>query len=233
MLQMSSEIKFFHQNIYSKLFGLLIIFSWLILNYFVLFVTRIDPYQEMAQKIFYFHVPSAWVAGIAYLVVMISGINYLRTKNNYWDYVGYASAEIGTIFCALVLITGPIWATPIWGSSWSWEPRLTTVLIMFLIYLGYFSVRNFGKSLTTIKSISATIGVLAFLNVPIIYFSVKFWAEEVQLHPQPEMMEQPVDIYYTFLFSLIVFFMIYMYLLNYRIHILKIKSKLENILEDY
>ena len=230
---MSSEIKFFHQNIYRKLFGLLIIFSWLILNYFVLFVTRIDPYQEMAQKIFYFHVPSAWVAGIAYLVVMISGINYLRTKNNYWDYVGYASAEIGTIFCALVLITGPIWATPIWGTSWYWEPRLTTVLIMFLIYLGYFSVRNFGKSLTTIKSISATIGVLAFLNVPIIYFSVKFWAEEVQLHLQPEMMEQPVDIYYTFLFSLIVFFMIYMYLLNYRIHILKIKSKLKNILEDY
>ena len=230
---MSSKIKFFHQNIYNKLFGLLIIFSWLALNYFVLFVTRIDPYQEMAQKIFYFHVPSAWVAGISYLVVMIAGINYLRTKNNYWDYVGYSSAEIGTIFCSLVLITGPIWATPIWGTSWSWEPRLTTVLIMFLIYLGYFSLRNFGKSLTTIKSISATIGILAFLNVPIIYFSVKFWAEEVQLHPQPEMMEQPTDIYYTFLFSLIVFFMIYVYLLKYRIYILKLKSKLENTLEDY
>tara|TARA_X000001036_G_C20671258_1_gene802559 strand:+ start:1532 stop:2233 length:702 start_codon:yes stop_codon:yes gene_type:complete len=232
MLQMNSKNKFFHQNNYNKLYGLLIIFLWLLLSYLVLFVTRIDPNQEMAQKIFYFHVPSAWIAGVSYLVVMISGVNYLRTKNNYWDYVSYSSAEIGTIFCALVLITGPIWATPIWGTSWSWEPRLTTVLIMFLIYLGYFSVRNFGKSLTMIKSICATIGILAFLNVPIIYFSVKLWAEEVQLHPQPEMLEQPTDIYYTFIFSLIVFFMIYLYLLNYRIHILKIKSKFENILEN-
>ena len=84
MLQMNSKNKFFHQNNYNKLYGLFIIFLWLLLSYFVLFVTRIDPNQEMAQKIFYFHVPSAWIAGVSYLVVMISGVNYLRTKNNYF-----------------------------------------------------------------------------------------------------------------------------------------------------
>ena len=81
MLQMNSKNKFFHQNNYNKLYSLLIIFLWLLLSYLVLFVTRIDPSQEMAQKIFYFHVPSAWIAGVSYLVVMISGVNYLRTKN--------------------------------------------------------------------------------------------------------------------------------------------------------
>jgi len=223
---------YFNSNLKIKFFGLTIIILWIIMNYFVFFVTRIDPNQQMAQKIFYFHVPSVWIAGIAYLVVMISGVNFLITKKNYWDYVGYASAELGTIFCGLVLITGPIWATPIWGYSWSWEPRLTTVLIMFLIYLGYFSLRNFGKAQSMIKSICASIGILAFLNVPIIYFSVKFWAEEIQLHPQPEMLKQPDDIYFTFIFSLIIFLLIYIYLLFYRIHIFKIKSQIKNITNE-
>ena len=148
----------------------------------------------MAQKIFYYHVPSAWVAGLAYLIVMFAGVLYLIKKEEKWDHLGLASAELGTLFCALVLITGPIWAKPIWGAPWSWEPRLTTVLIMFLIYIGYFMVRNFGDEGERTRRISAVIGLAAFINVPIIYLSVKFWAADAQLHPQPAMSQQSSDV---------------------------------------
>ena len=104
----------------------------------MIFFTPMVPDQEWAQKIFYLHVPIAWSGFLAYFIVMVSGICYLYTKNLKYDRIGLASAEIGTIFTALVLITGPIWATPIWGQPWVWEPRLITTLVLFLIYVGYF-----------------------------------------------------------------------------------------------
>lgn len=134
----------FHSRQSSKVMAGILAVFWVVVLYLVLNVTRIDPDQQMAQKIFYYHVPSAWVAGLGYLVVMFAGVLYLTKKDEKWDHLGLAAAELGTLFCALVLITGPIWAKPIWGAPWSWEPRLTTVLIMFLIYIGYFMVRNFG-----------------------------------------------------------------------------------------
>tara|TARA_B100002052_G_scaffold26401_1_gene20391 strand:- start:560 stop:1003 length:444 start_codon:yes stop_codon:yes gene_type:complete len=110
----------------------------------MIFFTPMVPDQEWAQKIFYLHVPIAWSGFLAYFIVMVSGIYYLYTKNLKYDRIGLASAEIGTIFTALVLITGPIWATPIWGQPWVWEPRLITTLVLFLIYVGYFIMRNIG-----------------------------------------------------------------------------------------
>ena len=110
----------------------------------MIFFTPMVPDQEWAQKIFYLHVPIAWSGFLAYFIVMVSGICYLYTKNLKYDRIGLASAEIGTIFTALVLITGPIWATPIWGQPWVWEPRLITTLVLFLIYVGYFIMRNIG-----------------------------------------------------------------------------------------
>ena len=110
----------------------------------IIFFTPMVPDQEWAQKIFYFHVPLAWVGFLSYFFVMISGISYLFFKDLKYDRIGHASAEIGTLFTGLVLITGPIWATPIWGQPWVWEPRLITTLVLFLIYVGYFVLRNIG-----------------------------------------------------------------------------------------
>ena len=117
----------------------------------IIYNTPMIPDQHWAQKIFYVHVPSAWVGFLSYLVVMISGIMYLNSNDDKWDNVGLAAAEIGTFFMALVLITGPIWATPIWGQPWIWEPRLVTTLILFLIYIGYFMMRAFGGYLERMK----------------------------------------------------------------------------------
>ena len=150
-------------------------------------VLRLEP-PNLAQgifgNIFYIHVPVAWTAFLLYLCVMISGILFLTKKDQVWDRRGLAFAEVGTIFMFLVLTTGPIWAKPAWGIFWPWEPRLTTSLILFLIFLGYFMLREFGGNPEQVSRYAAVVGILAFLDVPLIFLSVKFWLPEMQSHPQ-------------------------------------------------
>ena len=205
---------------------LILISSLLIFNiYNIISNTPMVPDQHWAQKIFYVHVPSAWVGFLSYLIVMIAGIMFFLKKNDYWDTVGLAAAEIGTLFITLVLITGPIWATPIWGKSWIWEPRLTTTFILFLIYIGYFMIRSFGGHVERVKRYAAAIGIIAFLDVPIIFVSVQFWAPEIQSHPQVEMANQPSGILVPFLISLCIFTLVYFVMLKFRIHVIQLKNK--------
>ena len=191
----------------------------------IIYNTPMIPDQHWAQKIFYVHVPSAWVGFLSYLVVMISGIMYLNTNDDKWDNVGLSAAEIGTFFMALVLITGPIWATPIWGQPWIWEPRLVTTLILFLIYIGYFMMRAFGGYLERMKRNAAVLGIVSFINVPIIFLSVQFWSPEIQSHPQVEMAQQPSEILSPFLFSLFVFTMLYFLMIRYRIYVIQLNNE--------
>lgn len=188
--------------------------------------------QEMAQKIFYYHVPLAWNAFLAYLLAAVTGALYLAKRDTKWDIWSMAGAEVGTVFALLILITGPIWATPIWGKSWSWEPRLTTTMIMFLIFVGYFMVREFGGPYEQSSRYAAVIAIVGFLDVPLILSAVTWWAPEVQNHPQMEMVDQPASILRIFLFSLFSFTLILAYLILYRRHLgmlehLKLKSQLD------
>ena len=152
--------------------------------YIVLSMEPPNLAQGIFGNIFYIHVPVAWTAFLLYLCVMISGILFLKKKNKVWDRRGLAFAEVGTIFMFLVLTTGPIWAKPAWGIFWPWEPRLTTSLILFLIFLGYFMLREFGGNPEQVSRYAAVVGILAFLDVPLIFLSVKFWLPEMQSHPQ-------------------------------------------------
>ena len=194
----------------------------------IIYNTPMIPDQHWAQKIFYVHVPSAWIGFLSYFVVMISGIMYLNSNDDKWDYVSLSAAEIGTFFMGLVLITGPIWATPIWGQPWIWEPRLVTTLILFLIYIGYFMMRTFGGYLERMKRNAAVLGIVSFINVPIIFLSVQFWSPEIQSHPQVEMAQQPSEILLPFLFSLFVFTMIYLVMIRYRIYVIQLNNKMNN-----
>jgi heme exporter protein C len=184
--------------------------------------------QHWAQKIFYVHVPSAWVGFVGYLIVMISGFMLFIKNDNRWDDVALASAEIGTFFMALVLITGPVWAKPIWGTPWIWEPRLTTTLILFLYYMGYFMFRSFGGNIERVRRQAAALGIIAFINVPIIFLSVQFWEPEIQSHPQVEMASQPPEILYSFLFSLTIFSILFAVMLQYRVHLIRTKNLLKS-----
>ena len=152
--------------------------------YIVLSLEPPNLAQGIFGNIFYIHVPVAWTAFLLYLCVMISGILFLIKKDKVWDRRGLAFAEGGTIFMFLVLTTGPIWAKPAWGIYWPWEPRLTTSLILFLIFLGYFMLREFGGNPEQVSRYAAVVGILAFLDVPLIFLSVKFWLPEMQSHPQ-------------------------------------------------
>ena len=190
----------------------------------IIFFTPMVPDQEWAQKIFYLHVPIAWSGFLAYFIVMINGFLYLFSKDLKSDRIGHASAEIGTIFTSLVLITGPIWATPIWGKPWVWEPRLVTTLILFLIYIGYFILRNIGLYRQRAALVSAIIGIIAFLDIPIIFASVNFWAAEIQSHPQLGMNKQPSGILNPFLFSLVSFTSLMILMLMLKIEVLKKKD---------
>ena len=192
----------------------------------IIYNTPMIPDQHWAQKIFYVHVPSAWVGFLSYFVVMISGIMYLNSNDEKWDYVSLSAAEIGTFFMGLVLITGPIWATPIWGQPWIWEPRLVITLILFLIYIGYFMMRTYGGYLERMKRNAAVLGIVSFINVPIIFLSVQFWSPEIQSHPQVEMAQQPTEILLPFLFSLFVFTIIYIVMIRYRIYVIQLNNNL-------
>ncbi|MCH7611829.1 MAG: cytochrome c biogenesis protein CcsA [Candidatus Marinimicrobia bacterium] len=196
-------------------------------NLYVIFaVTPMVPEQHWAQKIFYVHVPIAWTGFLSYFIVMLAGIIFLVKKDSKWDRVGLAAAELGTMFVVLVLITGPIWATPIWGKPWIWEPRLTTTLILFLTYVGYFMLRKFGGHAERVARLAAVLGILAFINVPLIFYSVKLWTPQFQLHPQVEMNQQPDGILFPFLFSMFIFTLLYILMMRIRIQILNFKHKL-------
>ncbi len=192
--------------------------------YSVFQLTPMITDQHWAQKIFYFHVPVAWTGFLSFLIVMISGILFLVKKNFKWDRVGLAAAELGTMFTALVLITGPIWAKPIWGTPWVWEPRLTTTLILFLIYIGYFMLREFGGHPERIARYAAVLGIIAFVDVPLIFLSVKFWTPEIQSHPQVKMAQQSDSILLPFFYSMICFTLLYALMLRFRVHLLNKKN---------
>ena len=134
------------------------------------------------QRIFYIHVPSAWTAFLAFFVVFIASVGYLTTKNLRWDRVALACAEIGTIFCTVVLITGPIWAKPVWGIWWTWDARLTSTLILWLIYVSYLLLRDFLEEPVRRATLAAVFGIFGFVDVPIVYFSIRLWRTQ---HPQP------------------------------------------------
>ena len=138
------------------------------------------PMGGQLQRIFYFHVPSAWVAYLSFGVVFIASIAFLRTENRRWDLLAHAAAELGVLFTSLVLITGPIWARPVWGTWWQWDARLTSSLVMWLTYVGYLFLRGLATDPARSGRMAAVVGIVGFVNVPIVHFSVQWWRT---LHP--------------------------------------------------
>ena len=192
----------YHSLPFNRIFLGLTILVAMINLWLIYQVAPVVADQEMAQKIFYYHVPLAWNTFLAYGLVAVTAALYLVRKDHKWDIWSLAGAEVGTLFAALILITGPIWATPIWGKPWTWEPRLTTTLVLFLLFLGYFMVREFGGPYERSSRYAAVIGLLAIIDIPLILTAIKWWAPEVQSHPQMEMGSQPSAILYVFFFHL-------------------------------
>jgi len=133
------------------------------------------------QRIFYFHVPFAMSAFLAFGVVLISSLGYLSTRDRAWDRWAQAGAEVGFLCCTIVLLTGPVWARSAWGVWWTWDARLSTTLLLWLIYAAYLMLRSYGDGGDRTLRQAAVLGIAGALNVPIVYYSVAWFRTQ---HPQ-------------------------------------------------
>jgi heme exporter protein C len=140
-----------------------------------LLVVPPDAKQGDVQRLMYVHVPAAWLAFLSFGVVFVASVAYLRTGRIRWDRVAVASAEIGVLFCVLTLALGSLWGRPVWGTWWTWDPRLTTTVVLLLIYVGYLSLRSVADSPSRRAHWSAVVGVVGFVDVPIVHMSVVWW----------------------------------------------------------
>ena len=125
------------------------------------------------QKIFYFHMGTVWVATISFIIVFVASIQYLRKESRSWDILAYSAAEIGVVFITLTIISGSIWAKPIWGTWWTWDPQLTTTFILWLLYIVYMILRSSAGSDTRKAKFAAVFGIIAFLDLPLVYISAR------------------------------------------------------------
>ena len=143
--------------------------------YAIFVVAPAEKSMGVVQKIFYFHVPSAYAMYVAYLCCAVCSGVYLFKRDLRWDAVATAAAEVGSLFCAMVLITGPLWARKAWGVYWTWDPRLTTTLLTGLVFFAYLVLRSFGDAGEVERRFAAALAILGALNLPLIHFSVQRW----------------------------------------------------------
>ena len=185
------------------------------------------------QRIMYLHIPSAWLAFFAFFIVFISSILFLWKKEREWDIYAHASAEIGVVFCSLVLITGPIWAKPIWGTWWVWDARLTSTLILWLIYVAYLMLRSQTEAGSMRARYASVLGIVGFLNIPFIHFSVLWWRT---FHPQPKVIStegfgkgMETSMLATLGISLCAFTLLYFLLMGQRIRLERLKDEVDRL----
>ncbi len=199
----------------------------------VFFYAPMEAVMGQVQRVFYFHVAAGWVGMLGFLVAAVAGIFYLRTNDHKWDVVGLSSVEIGMVFAFINIVTGSIWARPIWNTWWTWDPRLTTATVMELIYAAYLMLRSGIEDPDRRARFGAVYAILGFVSVPMTFFSARLFRT---IHPvvigtgdpsaqgtfnmTPKMLQ-------TFLFGLLTFSFIYADLLWHRVRLGKLNDKIE------
>lgn len=162
---------------------LVVTFAWILVALGMIFLYA--PQEETmgeVQRIFYIHVPSAITAFLAYFVVALGSVMYLALRSLLWDEVAHAAAEVGFVFCTCVLITGPLWAKPVWGIWWTWDTRLTSTFVLWLLFIAYLMLRNYLMNPARAALLSAVVGIIGFADVIFDYMSIRWFRTQ---HPQP------------------------------------------------
>lgn len=205
--------------LFAFLASIYLIFQW------VPQIKASNPAEQIAQRIFYFHVPSAWLGFLAFFIVFCSSVAYLATRQRKYELISVASAEIGVLFITLVLITGPIWAKPVWGIWWTWDARLTSSLILWLIYVAFLMLRRYLPDGSKRANLSAVVGIIGFIDVPIVYYSIRWWETQ---HPKAVMASSEgslaAPMFIAFMFSLVTFTLLYVYLIRKRFQLLALED---------
>jgi heme exporter protein C len=199
----------------------------------VFFYAPLEAVMGQVQRVFYFHVATAWVGMLGFLVAAGVGIAYLRTGNPRWDNAGLAAIEISVVFFFIAIVTGSIWARPIWNTWWTWDPRLTTAAIVELIYVAYLMLRQGIEDPDRRARFGAVYAILGFISVPLTFLSIRLLRT---IHPvviggssgegsfdmTPPMLQ-------TFLFSLFAFSVLFVDLLWNRIRLGSLASRVEQL----
>lgn len=152
---------------------------------FVFLYVPNERIQGPPQRIFYFHLPAAWNTFLGFFIVAGASAAFLWQGDRFSDLLAQAAAEVGMVFCTLVIITGSIWARPIWGVWWTWDPRLTMVVILWMIYASYILLRLLAGDNELIARYAAVLGIVGVLDIPLLYIAVKLWRG---IHPKVEQM---------------------------------------------
>jgi heme exporter protein C len=209
---------------------LLLVAIWMVFIY-----APVEAVMGLVQKVFYFHVASAWVGMLGFLVAAIAGVVYLAKGNRKWDIVGLASVEIGLVFTFIATVTGSIWARPIWNTWWTWDPRLTTTTIMLLIYAAYLMLRSGMEDPDRRARFGAVYAIIGFLSVPLTFFSARLFRT---IHPIVIGTNQPGaeggfdmtgDMRLVFFFALFTFTVIFVDLLWHRVRLGRLQDQVEQL----
>ena len=211
----------------TQLVGTLAAILLFVAIYLVFSFAEIEMTMLEVQKIFYFHISSAFTLFVAFGVTFIFSILYLIKRLEKYDTIALVSTEIGIIFGVVVFTTGPIWARFAWNTWWNWEPRLTSALILWMIYISYLILRS-ALPEEKKRVYSAVLGIIGFLNVPIVYFSVELW--QGGLHPDTSTkMNLPPTMQTAWLISWLALTLLYIFLLMFRYRAEQMKLELETI----
>ena len=190
--------------------------------------------QGIVQRIFYFHVSSALTMFVAFFMVCVASILYLWKRTELWDRLAVSAAELGVLFCTLVLLTGPIWARPIWGVWWTWDPTLTLTLVLWLIYVAYLMLRADAQESQRAR-FAAILGIVGFVDVPLIRWSIEKWRT---LHPEPVVVQSggntglPPSMMLTFIVCLAGFLLVFSYLVRLRMALARNQHSLDRLRQE-
>lgn len=199
----------------SLILGALSFIGMMVSIWMIFFYAPTDALQGSTQRIFYFHVPVSWIGMLAFVVLAVASVvGLVRRDDERWDWIARAAAEIGTVFITLALISGALWGKPIWGTWWTWDPKLTATLILWFMYVGYLMTRNYMGRTTDSARVGAVLALVGVVDVPIIYLSVQWWRGQ---HPTamvgvPEAALPPSAVL-TLMVALVTFTLLYAFLM--------------------
>ncbi len=206
--------------------GTLSVFAFVVALAMVFFYAPREATMGEIQRIFYFHVASAWVGFFGFFVTFIGSVLYLSTSERRWDILALSSAEVGLAYILMTVVTGSLWAKPVWGTYWTWEPRLTISAVQALLYISYVMLRGSTAHEDRVARFAAVYGIAAFATVPLSWFAIRWWRT---IHPQilsgGEMALTP-RMLHTLIVSLVSFTLLYLTLLRQRVDLERLRDRL-------
>src|SRR5437667_2943397 len=198
-------------------------------SYGALFVAPTEITMGTIQRIFYLHVSSAWTGLTTFFICFLANLMYVWRRAPRWDWLAVSAAEVGLVFTTVVLLTGPIWAHPVWGIWWTWDARLTSTFVLWLLYISYLLLRTLVEEPNRRALLSALFGIFAFIDVPIVFGAIRWWRTQ---HPAPVIMGGPNSglapgMRPTFYFAVLAMHLFMWFLISERYALEKLRGEVE------